>query len=160
MRKDTIMPVISPNSSGRPPRRRNIVLWSVQGVLAALFLFTGVVKLTMPIAVLAQVSKLPGAFMRFIAVAELVGALGLVLPGLFRIKRGLTPLAAAALLIIMIGATTLTAANQGIAPAALPFVVGALLVVILRGRREWASAREHAVEGRDASAAGAGDGLA
>jgi hypothetical protein len=38
-------------------------------------------KLTMPIAVLAQVSKLPGAFMRFIAVAELVGAVGLVLPG-------------------------------------------------------------------------------
>jgi hypothetical protein len=154
------MSVSSPDSSGRRARRRNILLWIVQGVLAALFLFTGVVKLTMPIAVLAQVSKLPGAFMRFIAVAELVGALGLVLPGLLRIRRGLTPLAAAALLIIMIGATTLTAANQGIAPAALPGVVAVLLVVIIRGRRDWASAREHAVEGRDASAAGAGDGLA
>jgi hypothetical protein len=154
------MSVSSPNSSGRRARRRNILLWIVQGVLAALFLFTGVVKLTMPIAVLAQVSKLPGAFMRFIAVAELVGALGLVLPGLLRIRRGLTPLAAAALLIIMIGATTLTAANQGIAPAALPGVAAVLLVVIIRGRRDWASAREHAVEGRDASAAGAGDGLA
>jgi len=59
-------------------------------------------------------------------VAELVGALGLVLPGLLRIKPGLTPLAAACLLIIMIGATFLTAANQGIAAATLPFVVGGL----------------------------------
>jgi hypothetical protein len=148
------MSVISPNSSGRPTRRRNILLWIVQGVVAALFLFTGVLKLTMPIAELAQVSKLPGAFMRFIAVAELVGALGLVLPGLLRIKPGLTPLAASGLLIIMIGATTLTAANQGIAPAALPLVVGALLVVIMRGRREWGPARAPAGEGRDASGAG------
>jgi hypothetical protein len=83
------------------------------------------------------VSKLPGAFMKFVAVAELIGALGLVLPGLLRIKLGLTPLAAAGLAIIMIGATTVTAATQGIAPAALPFVVGALLIVIIRGRRQW-----------------------
>jgi hypothetical protein len=138
---DTIMPSINPNSSGLPARRRNILLWIVQGVVAVLFLFTGVVKLTMSIVVLAQVSKLPGAFMRFIAVAELVGALGLVLPGLLRIKPGLTRLAASGLLIIMVGATTLTAVNQGIAPAALPFVVGALLVVIIRGRRDWAPAR-------------------
>jgi uncharacterized membrane protein YphA (DoxX/SURF4 family) len=133
------MSVINPDLSDRRARRRNILLWIVQGVVAALFLFTGVIKLTMPIATLAQVSKLPGAFMRFIAVAELVGAFGLVLPGLLRIKPGLTPLAAACLLIIMIGATFLTAANQGIAAAALPFVVGGLLVVIMRGRREWAS---------------------
>ena len=133
------MSVINPDLSGRRARRRNILLWVAQGVVAALFLFTGVIKLTMPIAILAQVSKLPGAFMRFIAVAELVGALGLVLPGLLRIKPGLTPLAAACLLIIMIGATFLTAANQGIAAATLPFVVGGLLVVIMRGRREWAS---------------------
>jgi uncharacterized membrane protein YphA (DoxX/SURF4 family) len=151
---------INPDSSGRPSRRRNMLLWIVQVVVAALFLFTGVLKLTMPIAVLAQVSKLPGAFMRFIAVAELVGAVGLVLPGLLRIKPGLTPLAAACLLIIMLGATTLTVANQGVAPAALPFVVGVLLVVILRGRRAWASAREHAGEGRDARAAVPPDGPA
>jgi hypothetical protein len=75
--------------------------------------------------------------MKFVAVAELIGALGLVLPGLLRIKPGLTPLAAAGLVIIMIGATTVTAATQGIAPAALPFVVGALLIVIIRGRRQW-----------------------
>jgi hypothetical protein len=128
---------IDPDLSGRRARRRNILLWTVQVLVACVFLFTGGVKLAMPIATLAQVSKLPGVFMRFIAVAELVGAFGLVLPGLLRIKPGLTLVAAACLLIIMIGATALTVVNLGIAPAALPFVVGALLVVILRGRREW-----------------------
>jgi hypothetical protein len=121
------MSAISPTSRDRQARRRNALLWTVQGLLAGLFLFAGGVKLAMPIGVLQQVSKLPGA-------------LGLVLPGLLRIKPGLTPLAAAGLVIIMIGATAVTAATQGIAPAALPFVVGALLIVIIRGRRQWWSA--------------------
>lgn len=85
-------------------RRRNALLWTVQGLVAAVFLFAGGMKPSMPVAVLAQVSRLPGSFMKFIAVAELVGAVGLVLPGLLRIKPGLTPLAAACLVIIMIGA--------------------------------------------------------
>jgi hypothetical protein len=134
------MSAISPTSRDRQARRRNALLWTVQGLLAGLFLFAGGVKLAMPIGVLQQVSKLPGAFMKFVALAELIGALGLVLPGLLRIKPGLTPLAAAGLVIIMIGATAVTAATQGIAPAALPFVVGALLIVIIRGRRQWWSA--------------------
>jgi len=133
---DTPVSVIN-TTSGRHARRRNALLWTAQGLVAGLFLFAGGMKLAMPIALLGQATKLPGGFMRFIAVAELVGALGLVLPGLFRVKLSLTPLAAAGFVIIMMGATTLTAAMQGIAPAAFPFVVGALLVVIMRGRREW-----------------------
>jgi hypothetical protein len=124
-------------SRDRHARRRNALLWSLQGRVAGLFPFAGGMKLAMPIAALVQMTKLSGAFMRFIAVAELVGAVGLVLPGLVRVKQELTPLAAAGLVIIMIGATTLTAATQAIAPAVIPFVVGAVLVVIIRGRREW-----------------------
>lgn len=149
------MSPISPNSSDRRTRRRDVLLWTVQGLLACVFLFAGGAKLAMPIAALTQATKLPGAFMRFIAVAELLGALGLVLPGLLRVKPGLTSLAAAGLLIIMIGATTLTAAIQGIAPAAFPFVVGALLLVIIRGRRPGAPSREPAPARRDAGEAGA-----
>ena len=130
-------------------RRRNALLWTVQGFVAAVFLFSGSVKLTMPVAVLAQVSRLPGGFMKFIAVSELVGAVGLVLPGLLRIKPGLTPWAAVGLAIIMVGATIVTVAIQGIAPAAVPFIVGCLLVVIIRGRRDWASWRAPALEDRD-----------
>lgn len=116
----------------------NVWLWIAQSLLAALFIFAGVVKLTMPAGALAQVSPLPVGFLRFIAVAELTGALGLVLPGLLRIRRDLTPFAALGLLAIMAGAVTVTIATQGLAPAVLPLVVGLVLVAVIRGRRSWA----------------------
>lgn len=117
----------------------SVSLWVAQSLLAALFLFAGVAKLTMPAAVLAQQSGLPIGFLRFIAVAEVSGALGLVLPGWFRIRRDLTPLAAIGLIVIMAGATTLTVATQGVAPAVVPLVTGIVLVVVVRGRRAWIS---------------------
>ena len=80
-------------------------LWIVQGLLALLFLFTGVMKLVLPLEVLTEQFPLPGLFVRFLGVAEVLGAVGLILPGLLGIRPGLTPLAAAGLLIIMMGAT-------------------------------------------------------
>jgi len=115
-----------------------VLLWVVQILLALLFLFAGVMKLTMPTAALAQMTGLPGAFMKFIAVAETLGALGLVLPGLLRIGRGLTPVAAVGLVTIMAGASTVTIANGPAAPALLPAAVGILAALVARGRREWA----------------------
>ena len=70
-------------------------LWIVQGLLAALFLFAGGVKLVLPLDQLTGPVPLPGLFVRFIAVAEVLGALGLILPGLLGIRPGLTPPAAA-----------------------------------------------------------------
>ena len=64
----------------------------------------------------------------------LLGALGLVLPGLFRIRTALTALAASGLVIIMIGAVTLTAIAMGIAPALFPFVVGVAASAVAYGR--------------------------
>jgi hypothetical protein len=52
--------------------------------------------------------SLPGLFIRFIGVAEVCGAAGLILPWLMRIRPALTPLAAAGLVIIMAGATVIT----------------------------------------------------
>jgi DoxX-like family len=126
-------------STGRPARRRSMLLWTLQGLLAALFLFTGVVKLVMPAATLGQGTPVPVAFLRFVAVAELCGAAGLVLPGLLGIRPGLTPLAAAGLVVIMIGATIVTATTLGLAPALFPLLVGVLLVVVIRGRRPGAT---------------------
>jgi hypothetical protein len=122
-------------------RKAHVTLWIIQGILAALFLFTGGFKLALPPAELAKVSPLPPLFLKFIAVCEVAGALGLVLPGLLNIKPGLTPLAAAGLVIIMIGATIVTVATQGAAPAALPFVVGILAATVAYGRRPAALAR-------------------
>src|SRR5689334_23127004 len=89
---------------------RGVALWVGQGALAALFLFAGGFKLVASAEVMSQGPVvLPLAFLRFIGMCEVLGAIGLILPGLFRIHRELTPLAAAGLVIIMIGATTLTA---------------------------------------------------
>jgi hypothetical protein len=67
-----------------------------------------------------------------------LGAIGLILPVLLRIKPGLTPLAAAGLVIIMIGATVVTLMTGGIAMAIMPVVVGLLLVFVVYGRRRLA----------------------
>ena len=109
-------------------------LWIVQLLLAALFLFGGAVKLSMPIEELTAQAPVPGPFIQFISVAELVGAVGLVLPALLRIWPGLTPLAAAGLAIIMIGATTITLATMGAAPALFPLVTGLFALFVAYGR--------------------------
>jgi uncharacterized membrane protein YphA (DoxX/SURF4 family) len=106
--------------------RKNVLLWTVQILLAALFLFAGGMKLVLPIEAMAGPVALPGALLRFIGVVEVLGGLGLVLPGLFRIRTGLTPLAAAGLVIIMIGATVITVMGGMIAGALFPAFVGAL----------------------------------
>jgi hypothetical protein len=117
--------------------KSNAALWAIQGLLAALFLFAGGFKLALPLAALAKVSPLPAAFLKFIGVCEVTGAIGLILPGLLRIRTGLTPLAASGLVIIMIGATVVTVATQGAAPAALPFCVGILAATVALGRRRF-----------------------
>jgi DoxX-like protein len=109
-------------------------LWIVQGLLALLFLFAGGMKLVQPLEVLTEQMALPGLFVRFIGVAEVLGALGLILPELLRMRPGLTPLAAAGLVIIMIGATVLTLAGGNIAPALMPLVVGLLAAFVAYGR--------------------------
>ncbi len=114
--------------------RKTAVLWTVQGLLAALFMFAGVMKLVLPLDQLAGPVALPGLFLRFIGVAEVLGAVGLILPGVLRIRMDLTPLAAAGLVVIMIGATVITAMGGTIAPAVVPFIVGLLAAWVAYGR--------------------------
>ena len=115
-------------------------LWIVQGLLTLVFLFTGSMKLILPIEVLTKQLPLPGLFVRFLGTAELLGAIGLFLPGLLRIRPGLTPLAAAGLVIIMIGATVFTVASAGVALALIPLVVGILAAFVVCGRWSWLTA--------------------
>ena len=114
--------------------KKNVTLWIAQGLLAALFAFAGVMKLVMPIEQMTGPVALPGLFIRFIGVCEVLGAIGLVLPGLLRIQPRLTPIAAAGLVIIMLGATVVTAMGGSIAPALFPLFVGALAATVALGR--------------------------
>ena len=112
----------------------NVALWIVQGLLAALFLFAGGAKLVLPLDQMAGPVALPGWFLRFLGVAEVLGAFGLVLPGLLRIRPGLTPLAAAGLVIIMIGAMVVTLVGGMVAVALMNLVVALLAAFVAYGR--------------------------
>jgi uncharacterized membrane protein YphA (DoxX/SURF4 family) len=109
-------------------------LWIVQVLLAFLFLFAGSMKFIMSIEEMTKQMPMPGWFLRFIGVAEILGGLGLVLPGLLRIWPGLTPLAAAGLVIIMIGATVLSFVIGGVLMALIPLVVLLLVAFVAYGR--------------------------
>ena len=118
----------------------NIVLWIIQILLALLFLFSGLTKL-LPIITLPPPP--PGMwippmwFLKFIGLCEFLGALGLVLPGLFHRQQYLTVWAAIGLTIIMIGAVVITAMAMGVAGAVTPLIVGLLCVVVAYGRRAY-----------------------
>ena len=115
--------------------------WIVQGLLAFVFLFAGGAKLVMSAeAMVAQMKPPPpesvlpfiGPFLKFIGVCEVLGAIGLILPGLLGIRPGLTPLAAAGLVIIMFGATVVNLMGGGAAPALLTAALGLLAAFVAR----------------------------
>jgi uncharacterized membrane protein YphA (DoxX/SURF4 family) len=111
------------------------VLWTIQVLLALLFIFSGVMKFVIPVETMTKdMPMFSGLFVHFIGVCEILGGLGLVLPGLFRIKTWLTPLAASCLVVIMIGAVVITFRLGGIPKAVVPFVTGLLLVFVAYGR--------------------------
>ena len=119
----------------------NVALWIVQGLLAALFLFAGGAKLVMSADQMTGPVALPVWFLRFIGVTEVLGALGLILPGLLRIRPGLTPLAAAGLVIIMIGATVIGLVGGMVVVALMNVVVALLAAFVAYGRRRLAPHR-------------------
>lgn len=114
----------------------NIALWIVQALLAVLFLFAGGMKLVMPMEEMMKQMplELPGWFLRFTGVVEVLGAIGLIVPWLTGIRPGLTPLAAAGLVIVMIGAAVYGLAAGDIASALMPAAVGLLAAFVAYGR--------------------------
>ena len=117
----------------------SIALWICQGVLAAVFLSSGVSKsLQSKERMVAtgqtgvQAYGLP--FIRFIAVAELGGAVGLIVPRATSIAPVLTPLAAVGLGIIMIGAARAHARLHEPKNVATNLVLLALCLFVAIGR--------------------------
>jgi hypothetical protein len=124
---------VSPTSGWGLPVR--IAVWVVSVLLALAFLFIGGMKVMMPVADLAAGSQgVPVVLLKIAGVAEVLGALGLVLPAGTRILPVLTPVAAAGLVFTMIGATV-TNILIGLYPVAAQTVVLGVLAAFVAWAR-------------------------
>ena len=123
--------------------RNNKVLWTLQILLAVLYLFAGGMKLVAaPEQMRAtEADPIPSAnmmlFLRLIGGFEVLGAVGLILPGATGIKKHLTAVAAGCLAFLMAGAVVVSILQMGVQAAILPLVAGVLDVVVMLGRRGW-----------------------
>ena len=126
--------------TARASKQFETTLWTVQILLALIFAMTGTMKLAQPIAALAASLGWPGhvppALVRFIGIAELLGAAGLILPAATRIVPALTPIAAGALTLVMLLASLLHISRGEFSVLPVPVVVGALCVFVTWGRSQ------------------------
>jgi len=93
----------------RPSKALNIALWVVQVLLASSLLWAAWMKLLQPIEKLAAMwpwaGQVPNSLVKFTGIVDLLGGLGLILPGLLKIKQRLTFFAAIGIIILMIVAS-------------------------------------------------------
>jgi uncharacterized membrane protein YphA (DoxX/SURF4 family) len=116
----------------------NIVLWVLQILLAVVFVGAGLAKLTQPREKLRTnmgwVDDVPPGVIKLTGAAEVLGAIGLVVPWLTGIAPVLTPLAAVGLIVVMIGAA-ITHVRRGEWPmVAANLALLALNAVVAVGR--------------------------
>jgi hypothetical protein len=115
-----------------------MVLWVVQGLLALAYLVAGGIKVAQPIATLSKrmnwVLAVSPALVRFIGAAEVLGAIGLILPLLTNILPWLTPTAAGGLVVVQIAAAGFHASRHEYANIPANIVLLALAAFVLVGR--------------------------
>ena len=116
----------------------HITLWIAQVILAAMFLMSGFMKLSQPIDQLSKMlpwaAQVPEALVRFIGVAEVLGAVGLILPSLLRIKPKLTPIAAVGLALVMLFAVVFHISRGETPMIGMNFILIAIAAFIAWGR--------------------------
>ena len=115
----------------------NIVLWTLQVLLAAAFLAHGLLFLNPPAEIVEQMNaSLPRWFQLFLGVAEVLAAVGLTLPGLTRILPWMVIWAAGGIMIVMVSATIFHIARGELSSAAITLVllVMATFVAYMRHR--------------------------
>ncbi|MGH9366211.1 MAG: DoxX family protein [Thermoanaerobaculia bacterium] len=134
---------MSTNTTPRETKRRpgtglSAGLWIAQVLLALAFGMSGWMKAATPIpeltAKVAWVADVPAPLVRFIAAAELAGAIGLLLPALTRILPVLTPLAGTGLATIMLLATVFHLRRGEMPAIGFTIVLGALAAFVAWGR--------------------------
>lgn len=96
------------NKTTNSSKAMHISLWVVQVLMAAVFLMSGFMKVSMPVvelsAMIPWTLSVPAGLVKFIGLSELLAGLGLLLPSLLRIKPILTVWAGLGLATIMLGA--------------------------------------------------------
>jgi uncharacterized membrane protein YphA (DoxX/SURF4 family) len=116
----------------------NIVLWIVAGVLAAVFLMAGVMKVAMPkeklLSTMEWARSWPEPRIKALGTVEVLGAVGLILPRALNIAPVLTPLAAVGCAIVMAGATVVHTRMKDYKGLGMPVVLLILAVVVAAGR--------------------------
>lgn len=117
----------------------NIGFWVAQAALAAMFLMAGFMKLTSAPTDMVAMGMLwaenaPVALIRFIGLAEVAGALGLILPAATRIMPQLTRLAAAGLAVIMVLAALLHITRGEFEVVPMNIILFALAAFVIWGR--------------------------
>ena len=116
-------------------RGLGIALWAAQIALAIVFALAGGMKVSTPAAELAKIAPgFPIALLRFIGIAELAGAIGIILPALTRIAPVLTPLASSGFVIVMASAAVLHLVRGEFGELVVVIVLGALASFVAWGR--------------------------
>jgi uncharacterized membrane protein YphA (DoxX/SURF4 family) len=117
----------------------NVVLWIVAALLALAFLGAGLMKLSQPKEKLAAsdmawTEDFSAGAVKGIGALELLAGIGLVLPAALGIVPVLTPLAAAGLVIVMIGAAVVHARRKEYQGIVINAVLLVLAAVVAWGR--------------------------
>lgn len=121
-----------------PSRGLHILLWVVQGLLAAVFGVTGITKAITPIEQLAHqmswIAEAAPGLVRFIGLAELTGAVGMILPAGLRVAPWLTGLAGLGLAAIMALAVGFHVHREEYYMLPVNFLLGGLALFVAWGR--------------------------
>src|ERR1700757_800327 len=117
----------------------NALLWTLQIVLALIFAGAGAIKLIQPRDKLAKtlggwVDDFPAQLLKPLGLAELLGAIRLIVPPLVHIAPILTPAAASALLLTMIGAMVTHARRREFTNVAVNVLLAVIAAVVAWGR--------------------------
>ena len=95
-------------------------------------------KISQPIDQLSKMlpwaAQMPEVFVRFIGAAEVLGAIGLILPSLLRIQPKLTPIAAVGLALVMLFAIIFHISRGETGVIGMNFVLIAIAAFIAWGR--------------------------
>ena len=141
------MTLSSAAAGARASRALHVTLWVAQLLLAAVFLLVGhthaIASIDLAVERAPWVASLPVALVRFIGVAELAGALGLLLPAATRIQPMLTPLAAAGLATMMVLAIPFHLVRGETSAIAINLVLASLAAFVA-----WGRTRKVRLEGR------------